>query len=181
MSKTQYVILGLLSEGSLTGYEIKKIIDIRFSFFWSESYGQIYPELKRMVKDGLIAAAGPDQNTKRKRVAYSITQEGLQTLKGWLSAPTEKETVRFELLLKMYFSRLTDAGTMKRHVEEFMSAHQQQLAVLNQFQKELEALGDDHYNHRDILRIIDFGRRVYTAYLEWCKETIEYLERRDSK
>ena len=41
--KTRYVILGLLLEGSLSGYDIKKIIDTRFSFFWSESYGQLYP------------------------------------------------------------------------------------------------------------------------------------------
>lgn len=53
-NKTKFVILGLLSEGDLTGYEIKKIIDIRFSFFWNESYGQLYPELKNLEQDDLI-------------------------------------------------------------------------------------------------------------------------------
>ncbi|MCK7479112.1 MAG: PadR family transcriptional regulator [Candidatus Moduliflexus flocculans] len=53
-NNTKYVILGLLTEAPLSGYEIKKLVDIRFRFFWSESYGQIYPELKRLTAMGLI-------------------------------------------------------------------------------------------------------------------------------
>ncbi len=43
MRQTDYVILGLLAEQPLSGYQIKKIVDIRFGFFWSESFGQIFP------------------------------------------------------------------------------------------------------------------------------------------
>ncbi len=177
--KTKYVILGLLSEGNLTGYEMKKIIDIRFSFFWNESYGQIYPQLKRLAREGLIGmeaeAAG-----KRKKITYSLTDPGKRELVEWLREPAEKESVRFELLLKMYFSNLVDAGIIKTQVKDFMENHVKQLKILDLFQKELESIPDDG-NHRDILRIIDFGQRVYKAYIEWCGETIDYLERRDLK
>ncbi len=54
MKKTRFVILGLLNEEPLSGYDIKKIIDIRMSFFWQESYGQIYPELGKLREEGLI-------------------------------------------------------------------------------------------------------------------------------
>ena len=50
MKKTRYVLLGLLQEEELSGYEMKKIIDIRMSFFWQESFGQIYPELSKMIE-----------------------------------------------------------------------------------------------------------------------------------
>jgi DNA-binding PadR family transcriptional regulator len=48
MKQTDYVILGLLSEAPMTGYTIKRLIDIRFKFFWNESYGQLYPELRAL-------------------------------------------------------------------------------------------------------------------------------------
>lgn len=54
MRQTEYVILGLLSESPLTGYQIKRIIDVRFHFFWNESYGQLYPALKSLNATGLI-------------------------------------------------------------------------------------------------------------------------------
>jgi DNA-binding PadR family transcriptional regulator len=42
-SKTKYPILGLLAEQPMSGYDIKKLVDVRFSFFWNESYGQSIP------------------------------------------------------------------------------------------------------------------------------------------
>jgi DNA-binding PadR family transcriptional regulator len=39
VKKTRYVLLGLLQEEELSGYEMKKAIDIRMSFFWQESFG----------------------------------------------------------------------------------------------------------------------------------------------
>ncbi len=54
--KTRFVILGLLAEGPMSGYTIKKLVEARFRFFWSESYGQLYPELKALVAEGRIEA-----------------------------------------------------------------------------------------------------------------------------
>ena len=54
MRQTDYVILGLLAERPLSGYQIKKIIDIRFQFFWSESFGQIFPALKSLAAQGFL-------------------------------------------------------------------------------------------------------------------------------
>ena len=55
LSKTAYVILGMLRLGKRTGYEIKSRVDVSTRFFWAASYGQIYPELKRLED------AGPDR------------------------------------------------------------------------------------------------------------------------
>jgi DNA-binding PadR family transcriptional regulator len=172
--KTRYVILGLLTEGPMTGYDIKKIIDIRFSFFWNESYGQLYPMLKALAEENLITA---DKNSEgRGKVTYAITNEGRKALKEWLHEPVEKEIVRFELLLKMYFSAETSADVMKSHVQAFMDIHLKQLAMLDMFEKELRPIADQD-NHKDVLRVIDFGQKVYRAYTEWGEETIKYLER----
>lgn len=176
-SKTKYVILGLLSESDLTGYEIKKIVDIRFSFFWNESYGQLYPELKRLEQEGLIVSLRNGHDSNRDVIRYSITPQGRSALELWLAEPTQQETVRFEILLKMYFSSLASEDVMIGHIAEFEKIHQRQLSILNMFEKELTAIRDAD-NHEDILRVVDFGQKVYSAYLDWSKETINYLEKR---
>ena len=58
MRQTDYVILGLLSEAPLSGYAIKKIVDLRFRFFWSESFGQIFPALRALPEGAIIVAEG---------------------------------------------------------------------------------------------------------------------------
>ena len=180
-SKTKYVILGLLSEDTLTGYEIKKIVDIRFGFFWNESYGQLYPELKRLALQELILASKPKEGSQRGKIRYSITQKGIIALEIWLTEPVEKETVRLEILLKMYFSNGMKPEVMKQHIAEFSISHQKQLDVLNMFQQQLSSIKALHSNHGDILRVIDFGQKVYKAYIDWCEETTIYLESRDEE
>ena len=46
----------MLRLGSRTGYDIKQKIEISTRFFWGASYGQIYPELKRLAAAGLVEA-----------------------------------------------------------------------------------------------------------------------------
>ena len=104
MRQTDYVILGLLAERPLSGYQIKKIVDIRFSFFWSESFGQIFPALKSLSAAGLVAECETEHTDGRAAKTYQITPAGKDALIAWLSQPVEKESLRLEILLKTYFS-----------------------------------------------------------------------------
>ena len=177
MRQTDYVILGLLSEEPMTGYQIKQIIDIRFKYFWNESFGQLYPSIKSLRNKGFIEEdeAG---DTGRARKTYRLMKAGLNELKRWLEQPVEKESVRLEVLLKMYFSHLVDADVMLGHVLKFEAAHAQDLKMLDLFEKELTALQYDDPAHPTILRVVDFGQKANRAYLDWCDETIRFLESR---
>src|SRR5256714_12543314 len=54
LTPTARVVLGMLRLGKRTGYEIKQLVDVSTRFFWAASYGQIYPELKRLEERGLV-------------------------------------------------------------------------------------------------------------------------------
>ncbi len=178
-NKTRYLILGLLSEEPMSGYEIKKIVDMQFSYFWSESYGQIYPELNKMTYDGVIRKLDSlVPSGRRNSCKYEITPEGLDLLKEWLTYPVEKEMIRYELLLKLYFSNLTETDTMIAHIREFQLSHRKQQRLFSMFQKNLEENIQLHDNHHEILMVLHFGQKVWAAYDEWCEETIALLEER---
>jgi Predicted transcriptional regulators len=176
MRQTDYVILGLLSESPLTGYQMKKLIDIRFRFFWSESYGQIFPTLKSLCTDHYIEEVDMTEKQKRAQKTYQITLEGLSALQNWLHLPVERESVRLEILLKLYFSHLVDSEVMVKHILKFQLVHEQDLQILNLFESELTKIIDQDQNHPNVLRVIDFGKKLNEAYLNWSRETVQFLE-----
>ena len=193
MRQTDYVRLGLLEEGPLSGYEIKKLVDIRFGFFWSKSFGQIFPALRDLAGRGLIeeitggeasveAAGGPAEGTAeakgRARKRYRLLPKGETSLRDWLASPVATESYRLELLLRMYFGHLAEGQTLEAQVEAFRQKHEGEALLLDRFRRELESLRDKDENHPHILQVIDLGLKVNRAYLDWCRETLEFLEER---
>jgi PadR family transcriptional regulator, regulatory protein AphA len=104
LTPTARVILGMLKLGVPTGYDIKKVIDGSTRFFWTASFGQIYPELKRLRRSGLVRATQVPRG-KVKRTEYELTPKGEEALREWL---TDRENVLFEIrdesLLRLFFS-----------------------------------------------------------------------------
>ena len=64
---TGYVILGMLALGARTGYEIKNVVDRSTRFFWAASYGQIYPELRRLEAAGLVEGKSSPTGGRKRR------------------------------------------------------------------------------------------------------------------
>ena len=106
LSPTAYVILGMVSRQPRSGYEIKALVDNSTRFFWAASYGQIYPELKRLAEAGLVEGADAPTG-ERKRTVYAITETGEEALEDWLRRPPHTYETRDEGLLKLFF-----AGTL---------------------------------------------------------------------
>src|SRR5215213_3369554 len=104
LTATSRVLLGLIRYGKRTGYEIKQLVDVSTRFFWAASYGQIYPELKRLEEERLLVAEDASVNG-RSRTAYSLTPAGEAALDDWLRSdePLVAET-RDEGVLKLFFS-----------------------------------------------------------------------------
>src|SRR6187200_2551581 len=103
LSATAYVILGLVRNEPRSGYEIKAAVDNSVRFFWAASYGQIYPELKRLSEAGLVEGSDVPRG-ERKRTVYAITADGEAELVAWLRQPPETVEMREEGLLKLFFS-----------------------------------------------------------------------------
>jgi DNA-binding PadR family transcriptional regulator len=174
MKKTRYVLLGLLQEEELSGYEMKRIINMRMSFFWQESYGQIYPELSKMLGEELIDFTNTTTGkTKHEKIRYRITPKGVKELKQWMEAENEKDTARSEFLLKMFLSTDNNVEEMRKHLIQFRSQSEEKLELFNLFYKQIEKLIDLHNNHKQILCVLDLGIRQAKLYIEWSSEILE--------
>jgi PadR family transcriptional regulator AphA len=129
LSPTARVILGMLKLGIRTGYDIKKAIDISTRFFWGASYGQIYPELKRLADAGLVRARAQPRG-KVKRTEYALTKRGETALEEWLTSPETIYELRDEGLLRLFFGDVLETEqvlanlrmrreTLERYLEHF--------------------------------------------------------------
>src|SRR5437867_12803958 len=100
-SSTAYVILGMLGWRPMSGYEIKSLVDKSTRLFWAASYGQIYPELRRLQAAGLIEGKASPQGG-RKRNVYRLTPAGRKERRAWLHTDPEAFEVREQGPLQLF-------------------------------------------------------------------------------
>ncbi len=172
--KIDCVILGLLCHEELTGYEIKKIIDTALKYFWGASYGSIYPALSDLVDRGLATKRG-DTESKRNKLIYTITEEGRRYLKEWLILPVEKDELRYETLLKIFFGNEQGAEQALLHIEAFEKKIKNKLPYLLRAEQALKESLDDDTAHKYYFLTVKFGIETYYSYLEWCAEAKKFL------
>jgi DNA-binding PadR family transcriptional regulator len=99
-----FMVLGMLRLGATSGYAIKKAADASTSAIWPVSLAQVYPELARLERHGLVSRREDPQGA-RARSAYELTEEGEKALLAWLRSPHETPTqYRSEGLLRLFFA-----------------------------------------------------------------------------
>ena len=161
LGPTAYVILGILGLGPHSGYDIKQLADMSTRHFWAISYGQIYPELKRLKEEGLIQAEDAPRGT-RQRTLYHLTEAGREALRGWASDPAiQNLEIRDEMLLKLFFADAMSSEETLRHLEAMRRRHQDLASGLRDHEPAAAA-----QPHRMKHEVMKFGIALH----EWCAD-----------
>jgi DNA-binding PadR family transcriptional regulator len=146
-----------------SGYEIKALVDNSTRFFWAASYGQIYPELKKLADAGLVEGADAPTG-ERKRTVYAITKAGEEALRDWLRRPPRTYETRDEGLLKLFF-----AGALPREeaVEILRSMREHRAGLVERLgEMEPKALEkEDPYP----LMVLRGGIEFNQWFAGWCE------------
>jgi DNA-binding PadR family transcriptional regulator len=98
-----WAVLGLLANRPRSGYEIKRTVDLGIRHFWAASYGQIYPELRRLEADGWIEGEDAPRGSRSRRV-FRLTDAGRTALVDWLHGTETRIELRDESLLRLFFA-----------------------------------------------------------------------------
>lgn len=180
-SKTEYAILGLLSLEPMSGYDMKSFIATSIGFFWQESYGQLYPTLKRLLDQKMVTRKVRDGKGKPDRHVYSITAAGRKHLTEWMASDTEPERIRSELLLKLFFGPVAAPEVHRKQIEALL---QHQLGRLEQFKAVEQGILKEHEDGPFFpywFSTLRFGIYLTRARVKWCRETLARLEAMDKK
>ena len=173
LGKTSYVILGMLQKGPKSGYEIKAKADISTRFFWAISYGQIYPELKRLEQAGLIAGEADPGNGRQRRV-YSITEQGSVALHEWLTSPGELHSeLRHEGVLRLFFADALDHEERLELLKSIRAKHERIGVELEAIRPVVEAACAERGEDMELLTL-----ETGLAYQEFFVDLCDRLARR---
>jgi PadR family transcriptional regulator, regulatory protein AphA len=176
MSSTPFAILGLLSIEPMSGYDIRRNLDESLSHFWSESYGQIYPSLKRLEATGLIAPVKQAASGSRRKRLFTLTSKGRATLRSWLAEAPKPQPPRNELMLKIFFGRLAPPGAVAAHIRRLQVQQEQLLATLEAIERQL---GAERAGHPDLpywLLTLKAGVERGKALLDWSDDALATLK-----
>ena len=175
-NRTAYVILGLLSTAPKgSGYEIHKAIEENFGSFWGESYGQIYPTLKRLAAEGLIEPCQPATAPKKRRQEYALTDAGRVCLREWLARPFQNDPPRNEFMLKLFFGREAEPGVSAAHVRELQERNRRTLATLEGIEKMARANQSPNPHRPYWMLTLGLGMAMTRAALAWGESALVEL------
>ncbi|MEV1200548.1 PadR family transcriptional regulator [Microbispora rosea] len=161
----RHAMLGLLSAGPASGYDLLKTFELSLENVWPATQSQLYAELGRLAKEGLVevAAEGP-----RGRKEYEITEKGRAELRHWLVEVPPTMSRRSDMLLRVFFLDQvgSDAarGYLERLADRAVHEHDQLLAI----REFVIGQGDDALRlYGDIA--LEWGLRLTAAQRDWAQ------------
>ena len=164
LTATGRVILGMLASGRRTGYDIKAFVDKTTRYFWAASYGQIYPELKRLEGQGLVRGRSQPSGG-RARTVYELTEAGAAALRRWLESDAETlYELRDEGMLKLFFSDAAPAARMEI-IRAMRAREERALADLRSMEPHASA------GPRGSYLTLQLGIGLTESTIAWCEAT----------
>ena len=127
----KYLILGLLAEKPMSGYDIKKQVKQAMSVVTSASYGTLYPMLHKLLADGYVEVNEITQRSRPSKKVYSLTDQGREDLKKWLKEPALADQVRREFLLKLYLAKNLGEQELRQLITSRRAETEGMLKTLN--------------------------------------------------
>ncbi|MDY6875624.1 MAG: PadR family transcriptional regulator [Chloroflexota bacterium] len=166
----RHLILGLLAQQPMSGYDIKRFLKSLSWLIDSPSFGSIYPALRALWEDGLVTVEVIPRQGKPPRKIYTITEAGRLTLRGWVDQP-----VTLDVSLKTFVMRLILASNfsyteMIAHLQQRRSQVAAHRATLKQIVEALEGTMDPGQR-----LTFDYGLTLATAELAWLDSTLRQL------
>jgi DNA-binding PadR family transcriptional regulator len=162
LNGTQASLLGFLSGGARTGWELLQEISSGLGRFWNVTPSHAYRELKALEKMGLIVAGEPGP---RERRPFTITARGRRAFAKWIEEEPGPEQMRFPLLISLWFGEHLDPGRLAQFVGNQRRIRRERLAHYRKAKLALAGAGDRHRR-----AVVQFGVRYEEAVLKWLDE-----------
>ncbi len=162
----RYALLGSLADQPRTGYALVKHFEQSLAYAWPASHSQIYPELARLLDDGLIEQTG---SGARNSKTYAITEAGLDEVRHWLRDTPPDRRVRSDAALRGFFLWLLEPAEAEGQLASERAYWQ---GVLDEFLRIRDEPTGDNKKARTFRIALEGGIRTVEARLAWLEEVL---------
>ncbi|MBV1866946.1 MAG: PadR family transcriptional regulator [Marinosulfonomonas sp.] len=157
----------------MSGYELKREIEGSLQNFWSESFGQLYPNLHMLNQAHLISGLPPDEATKRQKKVYQITDAGREALRGWIATDPASRPPRDELLLKLFFASEGGPDVVRDHSRHAREKALVKLRRYKAIREQIQSLNSHQERAKYWLMTLSLGISQTQNFIHWCDETLD--------
>lgn len=160
LATTEAAVLGLLSHGPRSGYDLRKDVEASVGYFWGPAKSQIYAVLPRLVEDGYASVRKIAQDQRPDKSVYRLTRTGREALKRWIEeTPAPPDPDRNPLLLKVFFGEVASQEVLVEHIRQ----RRLEAEALRSYLEEIE---EDDLHARLTIR---WGLEYAGAVIRWAK------------
>jgi DNA-binding PadR family transcriptional regulator len=175
LSTSAAAVLGMLSLGARTGYDIQRAAEVSLRFFWAVSPAQVYGELRRLEAAEMITGAEDGRGARRRR-SYTLTAAGHEALSAWLTEPhASMLEIRDQTLLRLFFA----AAVTPDQADQILSdAHRRSASMLAEFDARILPAARRHEREHDdpFPRLAaECGRSLHNAIADWATSARAHL------
>ena len=162
-----YILIGMVFDEPLTGYDIKKEIEAGIGNFYKASYGSLYPALKKLTEKEYLTMTERPQGARVKKY-YEATELGRSVFLAWLSAPFDPRVDGDALLAMIYFYGVLPEDIRNRRLEEH-ELHLRQ--VLGQLQAIEKSVLTSHAEKEDYFMVstLYYGIQNVHVAIRWIR------------
>lgn len=163
----RHAILSALSRGiPKNGYELNAVFNDNDERAWNASPSQVYSELTKMEKLGLIEVS---DRTERRATSYAITAEGRAEIERWLTQDEPDHTIRDDVTMRLLTVWTLDDTTARHLIEAEITFQRRRERALRTKLQTFEQLSED-------TRVWRNRRAVHLLWLTQTSTTVRWLE-----
>ncbi|MCH1643185.1 DUF4180 domain-containing protein [Paenibacillus timonensis] len=177
-----YAILGMLSARSLTGYDLKKIIQDSPFMPWSGNNNQIYKALVELLEEGWVTNEVHHQDSAPSKKIYTITDAGREELKAWVLSPPELPEFKNTFLVRLAWADSLGSSELNT----LLTGYEQEIYLQIAAEEEKQRRGEfsPRRTPREAYLWDQIHGRVleqYRSELDWIRQLREDLGIRHTK
>lgn len=180
----RYALLALLTAQPMTGYDLAKSFHSSVGHVWHAPDSQIYPQLRRMESDGLIAGTTVAWGPRGTKTQYDITPAGLTAFREWMTEPLDYAREREPAHLRAAYFEWTQPDVVRRQLEEHIAHFTEQRT---QWVAQRDAIRDrthpivqrrlDRYPPEEWDRIVEYKAFAYEGMIARADTEIAWAHR----
>lgn len=181
----RHAVLAALLDGEYSGYQLAKAFDVGVANFWHALPQQLYTELAKLEKEGLVEGRQVIQETRPNKRVFQVTDAGREELEAFAATPSKPSFIRDDLLVKVQSADRIGTAQVIEQLDERVAAADAKIGILDDLLRQLrgDADEDEFLRHGDrigpyltCLRGVAFERE----HRDWCLRIAAVLRERQS-
>ncbi len=179
----RHAVLAALLDGELSGYQLAKAFDVGVANFWYAQPQQLYAELTRLEKEGLVAGREVVQESRPNKRVFHVTDAGVAELEAFTAASAKPAFIRDDLLVKVQAADRVDTDALIAQLTDRARIAQARIDLFGTLLRRLrgDRTEEEFLRHGDrigpyltCLRGVAFEQENR----DWCLRTVDVLKER---